>query len=237
MWWWEDLADALLDRRCPGCAGRVPRGRSVCDTCESLVPRNGTLLCLSCLHGDPQSESTTAGGCPEHGSKRLLIAGPRYEPPLDRILHAFKYSGARGLDAWIATLLPEPPGRGGPIWRETVLVPVPLHPARRARRGFDQALLLAERASIRWGIPVVRALSRIRDQEAQATLDPVRRRSNIRGAFCATNPTLVEGRPVVVVDDVATTGSTLLEAAAVLEEAGAAWIVGISAAHGGLRGP
>jgi ComF family protein len=111
---------------------------------------------------------------------------------------------------------------------------VPLHPARRAWRGFDQALLLAEDASSRWGIPVVQALERVRDHEPQARLDPSLRRANVRGAFRVARPALVRDRPILLVDDVVTTGSTLLEAAGVLESAGAAWILGLSPTHGGL---
>jgi phosphoribosylpyrophosphate synthetase len=57
---------------------------------------------------------------------------------------------------------------------------------------------------------------------------------NVRGAFRVARPNLVGGRPVLLVDDVVTTGSTLLEAAASLEVAGAAWILGLSPTHGGL---
>jgi len=237
-WWWRDLIDSLSDRRCPGCMGRVPREREVCEACDAMVARSGSVLCLHCLHEDAPDPAGPIGACPAHGSRRLALAGPRYEPPLDRLLVAFKYDGARRLASWIASLLPEPPDRPGAVGRESVLVPVPLHPARRARRGFDQALLLAEDASLRWGIPVVHALERIRDHEPQARLDPARRRANVRGAFRVVRPTLVRERPILLVDDVVTTGSTLLEAAAALEGAGAAWILGLAPTHGGLaEGP
>jgi competence protein ComFC len=234
VWWWRDLIDSLSDRRCPGCVGRVAREREICDACDATVPRSGSVLCLQCLHEDSPDPAGPVGACPAHGSRRLALAGPRYEPPLDRILHAFKYDGARRLGPWLASLLPEPPDRAGTIGRETVLVPVPLHPARRAWRGFDQALLLAEDASLRWGIPVVQAIERVRDHEPQARLDPASRRANVRGAFRVARPTLVRDRPVLLVDDVVTTGSTLLEAAGALEGAGAAWILGLSPTHGGL---
>ena len=210
----------------------------MCDACDASVARSGTVLCLHCLHLDPPVPDEHAGACRAHGSRRLAVAGPRYEPPLDRILHAFKYDGARRLAPWLASLLPEPPDLSGSVGRESVLVPIPLHPARRASRGFDQALLLAEDASARWGIPVVHPLERVRDHEPQARLDPERRRRNVLGAFRVVRPTTIRGRPVFLVDDVVTTGSTLLEAAAALEDAGATWILSLSPAHGGrAEGP
>ena len=233
VWWFRDLIDALLDRRCPGCTGRVAREREICDACDALIPRSGTVLCLSCLHADPADPAAVGGACARHGSQRLALVGPRYEPPLDRIVRAFKFEGARRVGPWLASLLPEPPDHDGALGRESLVVPVSLHPARRSRRGFDQALLLAEVASARWGIPMACALERVRDHSPQAGLDPKRRRENVAGAFRCASPTLVRGRTILLVDDVVTTGSTLLEACAALERAGAAWSLGLAACHGG----
>ena len=230
-----DLCDMLLDRRCPGCGGSPPREREVCAACDGRVGRTGVALCLRCLHGD-RAATVSQRGCPAHGAGRLLLAGPAFEPPLDRIIHAFKYERASALARWVASLLPEPPGLREGIGREYVLVPIALHPARRAWRGFDQALLLARDASDRWGIPVLGALVRTRDHEPQAKLDPDRRRMNVHGAFRVPKPAGVSGRPVVLVDDVATTGSTLLAAAEALEQAGAAWVLSLTASHGGDPG-
>jgi predicted amidophosphoribosyltransferase len=235
-----DALDFLAGRSCLGCGGALPRGAVVCDACDARVPRTGTVLCLRCMQegsaSDPAARS--GGGCPRHGSERLLLAGPGFEPPLDRVVRAFKYSGAREAHRWLASLLPEPPGRGTPAWREYVLVPAPLHPARRAWRGFDQASLLAATAGAAWGIPVLPALERRRDTPAQARTDAGARRENVRGAFTLApgSSQFLRSRPVLLVDDVATTGSTLLEAASALEAAAPSWVLSLAFAHGGLPG-
>jgi ComF family protein len=103
-------------------------------------------------------------------------------------------------------------------------VPVPLHPWRRVRRGFNQADALAREL----GIPVVHALWRRRATPAQTGLPAAARRRNVRGVF-AVSPfrshrwrlRQIAERTIVLVDDVRTTGATLNACAAVLLDAGA----------------
>jgi ComF family protein len=91
-----------------------------------------------------------------------------------------------------------------------IVVPVPLHPLRLAERGYNQSSLLASRLSRRLEracLPL--ALARTRNHARQATLDRQARRANVRGAFSVRRPQRVQGRPVLLVDDVRTTGATL----------------------------
>jgi predicted amidophosphoribosyltransferase len=110
-----------------------------------------------------------------------------------------------------------------------------LHPARRASRGYDQAALIAKWCGRWWGIPVLPLLRRVRETRPQARLDPGQRRTNTAGAFgidSALAP-IARDRPLLLIDDVATTGATLLSAADALEPAGPAWILALTASHGG----
>jgi ComF family protein len=99
------------------------------------------------------------------------------------------------------------------------VVPVPLHPWRRMRRGFNQARDLAKRLDRR---PVLDALWRVRGTPPQMTLNADARHSNVRGAFVVSplRP-FIDDRIIVLVDDVRTTGATLDECAKVLLMAGA----------------
>ena len=246
-----DWLDAATDRRCPGCGGRVARREHVCAACDAAIPRLGSALCLRCLHEPPPAgersadgrddgaavgEATTRpGACPRHGNERLLLAGPSYEPPVPAIVRAFKYEGFSALAPWVSSLVPTPPSLDSAFRREALIVPLPLHPARRAARGYDQAALMAKECGRWWGVPVLPLLQRIRETKPQARLDPELRRSNTAGAF-RLDPLLAplaRDRPLLLVDDVATTGATLLSAAASLESGRPAWILALTASHGG----
>jgi ComF family protein len=145
-----------------------------------------------------------------------------YEGALRDIIHAFKYDGRRTLASPLGALLRE---AGRELLHDAAcVVPVPLHPWRRLRRGFNQAADLAAALAV----PVVHALWRQRVTPPQTGLTAGARRRNVRGAF-RVSPlvsrrvmhSMLVDRTVVLVDDVRTTGATLDACAHVLKDAGA----------------
>ena len=150
------------------------------------------------------------------------MAGGRYEGALRDIIHAFKYEGRRSLADPLAGLMRE---AGRAVLEDCeCIVPVPLHPWRRLRRGFNQARDLAERLDR----PVVDALWRVRATPSQMSLNAASRRTNLRRAFSLSwvrgtdlSGPRIRGARIVLIDDVRTTGATLDECAKVLRRAGA----------------
>lgn len=116
--------------------------------------------------------------------------------------------------------------------RVDVVIPVPLHPARLAARGYNQAALLGAAVAGELAVPLVaRALSRTRATPPQARLDRAARLGNVAGAFRVRMPARVRGRRVLLIDDVSTTGATLAACAAALREAGAAEVTALVVAR------
>lgn len=165
-----------------------------------------------------------------HGIITAAAAGGDYAGSLRQIVHAFKYDGRRSLAAPLGELMR---AQGRAILLDAIaVVPVPLHPWRRWRRGFNQAADLA----LTLGLPVLPILRRRRVTAIQAGLTAAERRRNVTDAFGVSpvarqrERTRVKDAVVVLVDDVRTTGATLHACAEVLASLGARDVRAITAA-------
>ena len=108
----------------------------------------------------------------------------------------------------------------------------PLHPKRKRNRGYDQAELLARRVGELTGLPVESTLEKTRVTAVQSqTREDEARRANVQGAYRLRPNLNLEGKRIVLVDDVATSGATLAECASALRQAGAGSIAGLTFAR------
>ena len=214
----DRLLDLLLPPACPGC-GR--EGSAICSVCERHLRRR--------IEEPPGVPIGLRSNQPA-GLVQLEWCCA-YSGPARACLHALKYDGERRLVEPLADLMAvrwQRAGAGG-----EVLVPVPVHAARRRQRGFDQAELLARGVGHRLGLTVVNALERAARTEAQHSLGRRARAANVGGAFVAAQPSRapVKGRWVVLVDDVVTTGATMSGCAQALYDAGATAVSGLALAR------
>jgi ComF family protein len=203
----------------------------VCAGCLTALREPPWPRCERC-HFPRGTGRSDSAGCLECRAWPDALAGARtaavLEPPASALVHALKYGGWQRLAAPMAERM----ARACPL-SDHVVVPVPTSAARARRRGYNQAALLAAGYARALGAPCVDALARTREGPSQVALAPDRRRANVEGAFepiAAARP-LYAGRPVALVDDVLTTGSTAAAAALTLERGGAARVIVVTFAR------
>ncbi len=224
--WREAVLDLLYPPRCQVCGGggQFP----LCRECWCSFPRIEPPVCRVCgkpLRGPPEL-AFTCPGCRRVREALRVRAFGRYEGRLRDAVAALKYRDKLALAQPLGTALAELVRQDPVLSVAEVVVPVPLHPRRQARRGFNQAEELARVVCRGIRRPLRRALVRVRDTPSQTELAQEDRRRNVKDAFAAREE--VRGLRVLLVDDVVTTGSTVRECARALAGAGAT-AVGVAA--------
>jgi competence protein ComFC len=193
---------------------------------------SGEYLCSRCLHGLPLAEE------PEED---FIYSVFNYRDGLvKKAVWTLKYAGrhsiapilAKAMSDKIAEELSELAMMEN--FTEPALIPIPISARRFKERGFNQAEILA--AELAGSNPQLKleknVLYKIRETKNQARIhDRNERLKNLKGAFEIKNPGLIKGRNIILIDDVSTTGATLVEAKRILEKSGAKKVIALTLAH------
>lgn len=222
--------DLLLPPVCAACGVTVAAGRSpVCGACESRLPRIPRPRCPRCgfTRLPDLSSPDRCGECETWPEQlRRTESAFLHEPPAESLVHGLKYRGWTSLASRMGELMAPAARRLAP--GPALLVPVPLARARLRERGYNQAGLLAEQLARELGWPCRTALIRRRQGRRQVRSGRADRALNVQGVFRVDPSFLAEAGakhglaelPLVLVDDVITTGATACACAATLEAAG-----------------
>lgn len=233
-----DLLGWLYPPRCQACRRLV--GEVLCPACRAAVPAPPTVRCRRCGQFlDPLGRHE--GWCAQcrHESRPRLGAARSatvYDGVARKLIHHLKYHRRRRAATALGEILTDwlesdhEARAAACLDQATALVPVPLHWTRRCWRGFNQAELLAAELGIGLGLPVLRALRRVRATRPQVGLNRGARQANVRGAF-APALAVTAGGTYVLIDDVYTSGATLRECAKVLRRAGAGKVTAVTVAR------
>lgn len=202
-----------------------------CEACDAAMPYHDMPQCPVCAL--PTTRDEICGHClAKPPTFNRTVAAFDYRFPLDRLIWAMKYNEQLALAQIFASRLAQ---RIDKTSLPDVIIPMPLHPAKLRRRGFNQALLVAASLSGLFHIPLLDdTCHRLRDTPSQSTLPWKERNKNVRGAFrCDQDLT---GKHVALVDDVLTTGASLGALAAAVKKCAAtdisAWVVARTLPHG-----
>lgn len=217
------LLDFVLPPRCASCGVVVADVHSFCADCWTKIDFLGERGCTTC--GLPL-EATDAGTCGACLARPPRIARTRAAVAYDdltrqlaiRLKYGRKVALARTMARFMAPLVARGEGEGA-----TILLPVPLHRGRLWQRGFNQSALIARDLSRRTGLswdPFL--LRRKRRTPPLRGMGQSQRRRNVAGAFEVPDSLRVDGKRIVLIDDVLTTGSTADACARTLQRAGAA---------------
>ena len=227
----KELAlDLLFPRICLACQ---KEGKELCTACLKKILLKAP-QCLIC--GARKLDGKICDYCrTKTHLSRFFAVGDYDDPILRESIHFLKYRKI--------TALAEPLGQLVINYWHTyikelprkldVMIPIPLHPQRERFRSFNQSGMISRQVEGSIGIPLdTQNLTRIKNTAAQINLeDPHARRENVKNAFALKRPLEIKDKTILLFDDVATTGSTLNEAARVLKEAGARSVWAFVLAH------
>ena len=200
-----------------------PLGGPVCAACLEALPRLGAVFCPRC--GLPYELGVVPGLCGPCRSIprafRRARAGFVYEAGVRRCLHALKFGGRTRLGGLLGEVAARRWVDAGELSSYAAVVPVPLSRRRLRERGFNQAEQIARAVARVVEAPLYRrVLFKVKERPPQAGLSAGKRLTNVASAYRARVPSSLEGRDVLLVDDVLTTGATAEAASSVLLASG-----------------
>jgi ComF family protein len=218
----DAAADLICPERCAACATLVDPRALFCVACAAMVHRLGPPECAAC--GAPLPVARRCASCtdpdfPIRAARAWAAYHRATASPVATTIAHFKYGGAHRLGRRLATVLlsrvPDP--------TVALVVPVPLYGRRLRERGFNQSAVLARHLARRLGCRVaLSTVVRTRDTPSQVGLGVAERARNVAAAFAVPLASRIQGRTVLVVDDVWTSGATACAVAHALRAAGAA---------------
>lgn len=221
--WAGDLLDLLVPRSCCVCGRRLVGDEAImCLDCYLNMPRTG-------VHGDESDNDIMQ----RLASRTVLIERAAswfyYFSRGDyaSIIHDAKYNGRRGVGRVAAMTFATEISDSGFFDGIDLLLPVPIHFFKKITRGYNQSLEIARGISRVTGIAIADNLKAARHHGSQTRRNAYQRWLNSRGIYGVVRPDELEGKHVLIVDDVLTTGATLLACAEAIHEASPSTVISV----------
>ena len=212
----------------PVCGGCGKGGWRWCPECQERVPHISEPFCGKC--GIPTTGADVCEKCSMHPpAYRMMRSWAVFDSPIQNGLHTIKYRHNIGLGESLALQMTD--YLRSLCWEIDLVIPVPLGKRRLKERGYNQVALVAQPLAYQVGLTYApKALWKSRETRSQVGLNVSQRRENVRSAYQADSA-IVKRKAVLLMDDVATTGSTILSCTEALMSAGAREVYAITIAR------
>jgi competence protein ComFC len=235
-----NLLDLLFPKKCVACK---KIGSYLCDDCFSYLSFETKSICLVCNRSS--FDGLTHPGCKNPSTSLRtspflidgLFSSIPYNRTAQKLIYNFKYKPyLKDLKKALSDLFYEGLIQNENFMRQVangawLVVPIPLHRSKIKKRGYNQSEILSQEIAKRFNLPIQNLLTRVKNTKAQFGLDRKKRKENIQDAFLLDSRFKIHDVSIFLVDDVATTGSTLCEAAKVLKRNGAKRVIGLTLAR------
>lgn len=222
------MLNLLFPSRCPLCE-RISDSyvfNPICSHCWGMIQKYNGPSCRICGIPTISEETTVCESCvkkEQHFSKTLYYG--LYDGTLRKAIHHLKFHGIKRFSKPLSSLLLELP-----LPHVDVIIPVPLHLKRLRQREFNQTALIGKHLSKKLHIPMLTdCLIKVRETAAQTSLKRDERLKNVKNAFSVLKN--LDGKDVLLLDDVITSGATVRECSKELARAGARDVIVLALAH------
>ena len=201
---WDDFISLLFPRLCFACGTHLLRNENlICTQCYISIPRTNYHL----MENNPV-EQLFWGRC--QITKAAAFSFYNKGSRIRKLIHNLKYKGVREIGDELGKIYGQSLKSSGFLSGIDVIIPVPLHPSKKRKRGFNQSERISKGISEISGLPVdTEALVRIGKSDTQTKRSRYERWMNVEDIFEVTDIEMIEGKHILLVDDVITTGSTL----------------------------
>lgn len=223
------LLDFVFPKYCVNCR---KTGAYICANCFSFISFDVSMICLVCNKGS--FDGLTHPKCKSKHAIDGAFCAISYKGVVKKLIYNFKYKPYLSdlknslVELFYESIIQQEIFQKAYV-SSPILVPIPLHKTRLKARGYNHAKLLADGLSKKLNLPLIEILQRTKNTKFQFGLQLKGRKENLKGAFIIN--TKIPNANVFLVDDILTTGSTLLEAARILKKNGARKVWGVTLAR------